>query len=68
MLEGIKRFIQEDVLRRTSGGNLSDFDSANWPAFNASYWTVICKYFKFSTQIIVGIQGNVFPVLCSVPI
>lgn len=68
LLEGIKRIIQEDVLRRTSGGNLSDFDSANWPAFNASYWTVICKYFKFSTQIIVGIQGNVFPVLCSVPI
>ncbi|MCM1234999.1 MAG: hypothetical protein NC489_33285 [Ruminococcus flavefaciens] len=65
---GIKRIIENDVLRRTNGANLNDFDSAFWPSMNVSIWEVFCTYFKFSTEVITGIAGNLFPIICCVPL
>ena len=68
IIVGIKNIIKEDVLRRTSGTNLNDFDSENWPAMNASVWETYSRYFHFSTQVITGIDGNLFAVLCIIPL
>lgn len=68
VLSGIKIIFEKDVLRRTSGGDLNKFDEVYWRSFNASIWSVICKYFDFSTPVVTGIPGNLFPMLCIVPI
>lgn len=68
ILEGIKKIISQDVLKRTFGGDLNNFTESLWPSFNASIWETYCKYFHFSTEIITGIAGNLFPVLCIVPL
>ena len=66
--EGIKSIIENDVLRRTNGADLNDFDPIFWPSMNASVWEVFCKYFHFPTEIITGVTGNMFPILCVIPI
>lgn len=68
LLEGIKVIIRDDVLRRTSGADLNDWGKDFWPSFNASVWDVYRMYFKFSTSIITGITGNLFPLLCCIPL
>lgn len=68
VLTGIKNIIAEDVLRRTGGADLNEFASDYWPSFNASVWETLCKYFHFNTEIITGIRGNLFPVLCLTPL
>lgn len=65
---GIVSIIQNDVLRRTNGGSLNDFDVVLWDSLNASYWETLCKYFHFSTEIIAGVTGELFPALCCIPI
>ena len=65
---GIKSIIEEDVLRRTNGADLNEFNPIYWSSMNASVWETYCKYFHFSTEIIVGITGNLFPLLCIIPI
>lgn len=67
ILEGIKIIIKNDVMRRTSGANLNDFSYNLWPSINASVWEVVCKYFRFSTEIVTGIPGNLFPLLAMIP-
>lgn len=71
LTEGIRMIIQEDVLRRTYGADLNAFE--NLPDFeqaglNASAWATICKYFHFKTEIITGIDGSLFPILCLAPL
>ena len=68
ILEGIRHIIQEDVLRRTNGGDLNNYNPVYWDSLNASIWETCCKYFHFSTEIITGISGNLFPLLCIVPL
>ena len=68
VIEGIKNIFEQDVLRRTAGGDLNDFAEAYWPSFNASIWETYSKYFHFETEVITGITGNLFPVLCVVPL
>jgi hypothetical protein len=68
ILLGIKHIIQEDVMRRTSGADLNQFDPVYWPSFNASIWQVCMMYFNFQTEIITGINGNLFPLLSILPI
>ena len=65
---GVKSIIEQDVLKRVNGGDLNNFDEVFWPSFNASIWEVVCKYFHFSTEIITGVTGNLFPLLCTVPL
>lgn len=68
ILVGVRSIIEQDVLRRTSGADLNAFHSSYWDSFNASVWEVYCRYFHFSTEIITGIAGNLFPMLCLVPL
>lgn len=68
VIEGWRSIIENDLFRRTAGGDLNEFSALVQDSLNASVWEVCCKYFKFSTQIITGITGNLFPVLCIVPI
>ena len=68
LLDGIQAIIKNDVLRRTFGADLNDWAADLWPSFNASGWSVLCTYFKFSTNIITGINGNLFPILCCIPL
>lgn len=39
-MEGIKNIFEQDVLRRTNGADLNNFDVAYWPSMNASTWEV----------------------------
>lgn len=68
LYEGIKSIIENDVLRRTNGGNLNEFDKVYWPSLNASIWEVFCIYFHFPTEVIYGIKSNLFPILCLIPL
>ena len=69
--EGIRSIIEKDVLRRTSGADYNDYIDSNplyLRSFNASTWYVFCTYFQFSTEIILGLTGNLFPLLCTIPL
>ena len=66
--EGIKIILRGDALRRTNGASLADFGMEVWPSINASVWEVVKMYFQFSTEILTGIQGNLFPLLCILPV
>lgn len=65
---GIKSIFETDILRRVGGGSLNMFDEILWPSLNASVWEVLCRYFKFDTQIITGISANMFPIICLMPV
>ena len=68
ILAGIKSIIESDVLRRVGGGDLNNFAEAYWPSLNASGWDVVKKYFHFETDIIAGLDANLFPILFLAPI
>ncbi|WP_143008455.1 hypothetical protein [Pseudobutyrivibrio sp. YE44] len=74
ILEGISEIIEKDVLRRTTGADYNDYEISDidniWVinSFNASVWAVYNVYFKFSTEIITGIPGNLFPLTCIIPL
>ena len=67
IFEGIKNIFEQDVLRRTTGADLNEYMEYYWPSFQVSIWEVFCAYFKFPTQVIAGIDGNLFPLLCIIP-
>lgn len=66
--QGIINIFQEDVLRRTTGADINEYDGQYVESFNASVWETVCKYFHFDTEIVTGLNGNLFPLLCIVPI
>lgn len=66
--EGVKNIIEKDALRRTSGVDLNDYEDNEWEHFTSSRWNIYRDYFKFGTEIIPGIGGNVFPALCIIPL
>lgn len=68
ILDGIKAIFEEDVLRRTNGVDLNDIAAVYFDSLNASVCEVYSWYFKFETQIITGIPGNLFPLLCLIPL
>jgi len=68
IIEGIKNIFEQDVLRRTVGGDLNGFDEKDWSSLNASVWETYSKYFHFNTEVIAGITGNLFPILCIIPL
>lgn len=71
ILKGINLIIQNDVLRRTYGfdiNNLGSLAEAQRYGILASLWEVLCQYFHFDTEIITGLDGNLFPLLCLIPI
>lgn len=69
VLEGIKNIYEQDVLRRTVGADYNEYNTSKYIAsFNASVWEVCCGYFHFPTEVIAGINGNLFPILCLIPV
>mgnify|MGYP000853704975 CR=1 FL=1 len=68
LLEGIVTIFKSDVLRRTSGADLNQLSTNLWDSMNASTWEVFCRYFHFDTDIIVGIPGKLFQVICIIPL
>lgn len=68
IIEGVKSIIQNDVLRRAFGGDVNQFDPVLWDSINASSWQVFKTYFHFNTEVIGGIKGNLFPLLCIIPL
>lgn len=65
VLLGIKDIYEQDVLRRTLNLSGSDkFDSTLLQnSIHASIFTVLNKYFNFSTNIILGVSGIYFKLL-----
>lgn len=71
ILKGMKLIFENDVMRRTYGADINNFDTLTGVegyAGLASIWEVFRIYFHFGTQIITGIDGNLFPLVCIVPI
>ncbi len=65
---GIKNIYEQDVLRRTFGGSMNDFGYGYLDSFNAYIYETLRIYFHFDTEIITGLSGNLFPLLCIIPI
>lgn len=65
--EGLRLILEQDVLRRTTGGDMAQFEAAYWSSFNASIAETLYKYLQFDTQIITGVPGNLFPLLALLP-
>lgn len=64
LLLGLKNIYEQDVLRRTFGGDVTKFDPVYSNSFNASLLDVLKKYiFEFNTDLLKGISGKFFPVL-----
>ena len=68
LMLGLSNILKEDALRRTYGGDLNDFDFDTSLSQNASAWKVLCMYFDFKTEIVTGTAGNLFPLLCCIPL
>ena len=68
MIQGVKNIFYGDVLRRTHGADINSFTGVMVDSLNASTWEVLSKYLHFDTQIITGVPGNLFPMLCLIPI
>ena len=68
IIAGLKNIIEFDVQRRTLGGNLNQAGplEAIKDSFNVSLWEVFSKYFHFDTEIIPGVPGELFPLICIV--
>lgn len=64
ILQGILSIYRGDVLRRTTGS----YGQAEIASLAGSAWNVLCRYFRFDTQILTGINGNLFPLLCAAPL
>ena len=62
--QGIQDIMRLDAARRMQGVG----DESGGASQNILTWHVCGFYFRFSTEIITGIPGNLFPVLCIVPI
>lgn len=65
---GLRLIMEQDVLRRTSGGDMNLFEPVYWASFNASVPETLHLYLQFQTQIITGLPGNLFPLLCILPL
>jgi hypothetical protein len=55
-------------MRRTLGGDVESFDLSYTDSINSSVLEVLLKYFKFPSQIILGIDGNFFTLIVFIPI
>jgi hypothetical protein len=67
-INGAKIIYDNDVLRRTLGGNPEDFDPVYHNSFNATIFATIAKNSRFPMDIVYGIPANVFNLLSFSPI
>lgn len=64
LLLGLKNIYEQDILRRTFGGDATKFAPAYSNSLNASLLDVLKKYiFEFNTDLLKGKSGKFFPVL-----
>ncbi len=68
LINGLRLIVQQDVLRRTAGGDMNLFEEVYWPSFNASVPETLRLYLQFDTEILTGLPGNLFPLLCLLPL
>ena len=68
LIEGIKSIYQEDVLRRTWGGDINNFSEHYRESFEATAFDVLRKYFQFGTSIVTGVKGSLFPGVATLPL
>ena len=64
IVEGIKNIFEHDVLRRTNGADLNDFEEVYWPSFNASVWKPLVNI-SFQYRSDNGNSGKSFSVVVS---
>ena len=67
LIKGIQSIMGTASLR-TSGADLNGLEADLIPSWNASVWETVCRYFHFSTDVITGIGGGLFPLLCLIPL
>ena len=60
VLIGLQNIYQQDVLRRTWGGDITKFSSVYADSFSASVFVVLAKYLFFKTNVVMGIPGSLF--------
>lgn len=65
---GFKYVLENLIQRRVGGGDLNSFSENYWVVENGSAWQALKKFFHMETQIVVGIDGNLFPLLCLSPV
>lgn len=71
IIKGLKLIFRNDVMRRTFGGDVNSLDllpGDEGYAPLASIWETVVRYVHFPTEIITGIDGSLFPILCILPI
>lgn len=66
--QGIHDILEQDALRRINGALWNEKLLGREKYKLLSIWEVCCQYFHFPTQIIVGVDGNLFPLLCILPL
>ena len=67
-VDGAKAIYENDILRRTLGGNPDDFDPVFRNSLNSTIFATIAKNSRFPMDIIYGIPANVFNLLSFSPI
>ena len=68
LLKGLIKIYEWDVVRRVAvDTTVSSFDPVTTASLRAVVSDVLGRYFKFSTHVMVGLQGNLFPLLTVLP-
>ena len=65
---GLKEIIVDVALKRTSGADYNEYQSIMQESFSVSAWEVLINYFHFSTDVITGVSGALFPLIAITPI
>ena len=69
LLQGLIRIYEQDVVRRVAlNPEASSFDPVTTSSLKVAVSNVLGRYFKFSTHLLVGLQGNLFPLLTVLPV
>lgn len=67
IITGIKEIYEKDVTRRTlniAGSDMFSYNNELVDSIQASVFSVVKIYFKFTTNIILGIRGELFKMMC----
>ncbi len=65
---GLQSIYEQDVLRRTLGGNSENFPEIFKESLEASIATVVLLYHFFPTEVVAGIDGALFRIIVLIPI
>ena len=69
LLQGLIYIYEKDVVRRVAvNTEISSFDPVVTSSLRVAVSSVLGRYFKFATQIMVGLPGNLFPLLTVLPV